>query len=486
MELNRLDFNPRSRSSYEVFDLAILLTKKNFVALFSIYFTLVFPFFFIFGLLLGWSWSVFIVWWLKPLFERPLLDYLSKVIFNQRASIRSSIKAIFKLSLVNALTHLTFLRLSPNRALLAPVEQLENLSGERKKARKMLLFSSNKPKQTLWMLFCVHLELILMTGITGLVIALTPDSFSLEDQLYQFQSDPTWVSISFNFIYIISISLIAPLFVTGGFLAYLHRRIELEGWDLELKFKNMRSRLTNILPVLCLLISALFITATPKTYAQAIDKETIKDEVTSLYAEKDVIEKKTTWFPDFEELKENDEDNSTSPFLVFFSWIGLGLGYFAWFLVGGLALLLVYYAYKHKGFFKNRESTEKINKGVKHVIPTLFTDIKQADTPSDLMLAAKQAYEEGNIRLTLAYLLQFSLIWLQEKHNIVLHHSMTEKECLKAINKQIPVSQQVVFERLFKCWVRVAWAHQDAEFDFDELVDAINSLQSKDAQEPTS
>ena len=478
MELNHLSFNPRSRTSYEIFDLALLLTKRHFMALFAIYLSLVLPLFLILGLVLGWSWGALIAWWLKPVFERPLLDYLSKVIFNQQASIRSSIGSIFKLSVVDFCSHLTILRLSPNRAFLAPVEQLENLSGQRKKARKLLLFSSNKPKQSLWMLFCVHFELILVFSIAALIIALTPGSFSLQEQYYQFQSDPTWVEVSFNFIYIFVIALIAPLFVTGGFLAYLHRRVELEGWDIELAFKNMRSRFKAILPVLCFFVSALFLAPSPKTYAQELNKETIKNDVAALYAENDVIEKKTTWVPHFDESDGSSEKDFLSSVVSFFQWIGTGLGNLSWLLVGGLVLLLAYYLYKNKGFFTSVAPNDKVTKNSEHVIPTLFADIQHNDIPKDLILAAKQAYEEGNLRRALAYLLQFSLFWAQEAHSVKLHYSMTESECQFAIYQKIPPSQQPIFERLFLTWMKVAWAHQHIDFNFAELSSEVSSLKN--------
>ena len=196
------------------------------------------PVFLMIGLLFNWGISAFVIWWLKPLFERPLLDYMSKAVFNQPLSISHSLRSVKQLKMTDMVAHLTIYRLSPNRAFLAPVEQLERLSGERKTKRKQVLFASTKPKQTLWMLFCVHFEYILLMGISALTIALIPQSFSAEEAMYQIFESPEWLEIAFNLIYIISISLVAPLFVSGGFLAYLHRRVELEGWTLSWHLKT--------------------------------------------------------------------------------------------------------------------------------------------------------------------------------------------------------------------------------------------------------
>ena len=225
MELNQLSFTPRKRSAYETFDLSVLFTKQHFVPLFSVYMCLALPVFVLAGLVFGWSWSAFIIWFLKPIFERPILDYVSKVVFNQPASIVSSLKSLLKLPLGDLFINMTVYRLSPNRAFLAPVTQLEGLAGVRKEKLKQILLSTSKPKQTVWMMFCVHFEFILLMGITAIVYALVPTSLTLEEPLYQLLETPKWMDVLMNGVYLMSIAVVAPLFVTGGFMAYLHRHI---------------------------------------------------------------------------------------------------------------------------------------------------------------------------------------------------------------------------------------------------------------------
>ena len=87
MELNRLSFNPRKRDAYETFDLTVLLVKSHFFSLFFMYLCMALPLFIIVGVLLNWSWSAFLIWWLKPLFERPILDYMSKAVLINRSRL---------------------------------------------------------------------------------------------------------------------------------------------------------------------------------------------------------------------------------------------------------------------------------------------------------------------------------------------------------------------------------------------------------------
>ncbi|WP_065978772.1 hypothetical protein [Pseudoalteromonas lipolytica] len=474
MELNRLSFNPRKRDAYETFDLTVLLVKSHFFSLFFMYLCMALPLFIIVGVLLNWSWSAFLIWWLKPLFERPILDYMSKAVFNQPVSISHSLKSLKQLKLAEMLVHLSVLRFSPNRAFLAPVEQLEQLSKERKAKRKQLLFASTKPKQTLWMLFCVHFEFILLMGFSALTIALVPYSFTAEEAMYQIFEAPEWLEIAFNALYIVSIALVAPLFVTGGFLAYLHRRVELEGWDIELAFKNIRARLSGVLCSLALLFLSSVTIAPSASYADEIDKQQVKDQVTALYNEPNVIETETTWTPIFEPKKASSSDLSW--LFNIFKAIGQVFGVLGWVLVALLVIWLVYYLMKKRGFFANLSLPERARHKEEPVIPSLFAEIKAQDLPTDLIASALRCFNAGQHRLALAYLLHYSLSWAQQQHQVRLHRSMTERECKRAIDAKVPTHIHDIFTRLFTAWVSVAWGHQTPDLDFIALTEEIKAM----------
>ncbi len=476
MELNRLCFQARPRSAYEVFDLTILLTKQHFLKLFCIYTCFVVPLFIALALAYNWVLAGIVIWWLKPLFERPLLDYLSKVVFNQTASIGTSIKSIVSLSIKDILLGLTFFRLSPNRSFLAPVDQLERLSGERKSKRRTLLFASTQPKQTLWLLFCVHFELILLFSIFTLMAALVPESITVVDELFSFDSGfmSTQAEMIYYSLYVLSVALVAPFFVCGGFLAYLHRRIELEGWDIELKFKNIKARVTPMLSAFVISCICWFASVENTAMANELDVAQIKQQVDALYNEEGVIEKKTTWAA---EEKESDVDFD-SDFLSALADVLLNLGQFAayifWFLVAALALWLAYYLYMQRGFFAGiKISKEKKDTAV---IPTLFADITKDDIPSDLIAAAKQAVKNNNWRLALAYLLHFTLTWAQHTHQVRLHRSMTEGECERAMLAKVPNHSHELVQSLFNYWIQVAWAHQTPSINFEQLIGSVERL----------
>jgi hypothetical protein len=52
-----------------------------------------------------------------------------------------------------------------------------------------------------------------------------------------------WIS---NLLYFTAFGLVGPIYAAAGFTLYLNRRIELEGWDIELKFRRLTARLAAV------------------------------------------------------------------------------------------------------------------------------------------------------------------------------------------------------------------------------------------------
>ena len=146
MQLNQLQFVARSRRAYEVFDLAVLMYRQHLWRLMLIYALLLTPILVISLLLLPIYWVGVVLWWLKPLLERPLLHYLSKAAFGQPASLIECLASLKQLNWLSMLLKLTVFRFSPYRAFYAAIDQLEGLTGAPASQRKRLLNHSDNPK----------------------------------------------------------------------------------------------------------------------------------------------------------------------------------------------------------------------------------------------------------------------------------------------------------------------------------------------------
>src|SRR5690606_34093737 len=95
------------------------------------------PLFLLFNLLpQDWLWlSTVIIWWLKPLFEHPLLHILSQAVFGYLPTTRETLAAFPAQARRQLFLSLTSRRLSLTRSMVLPGMQLQGLRRERRKQR---------------------------------------------------------------------------------------------------------------------------------------------------------------------------------------------------------------------------------------------------------------------------------------------------------------------------------------------------------------
>ena len=136
MDLNKISMRLRPRGPYETIDLGFPhgpgpIGKK----LYKIWFVITLPLMLI--LLVAFYpgnliWAALIFWWLKPLLERPLLHYLSRILFGSDMSLSETLLTSVKPTFRQVFSTLTFRRLSFTRSFDAPIVQLEELKGTRR------------------------------------------------------------------------------------------------------------------------------------------------------------------------------------------------------------------------------------------------------------------------------------------------------------------------------------------------------------------
>ncbi|WP_395339477.1 hypothetical protein PN836_014645 [Ningiella sp. W23] len=245
MQLDKLQIDPRPKSSWQCFDLGCRLAVQHFRPLFCFWLLISLP---VFGLAFWFSPSIAILifWLLKPWFERGLLFILSREVFNQRVSILQVLRAWPSQIKARWFASISYARLAPSRSFDAPVAQLEKLTGEKRSKRLSVLHQSKDDNSGWWTICCVHWELFLLISILVLAQMMLPTEFegvTLQDFF------PLQISYQIQAVYAtsvyISAALVAPFYVAGGFVAYLNRRVILEGWDIELSFKKWAASTTD-------------------------------------------------------------------------------------------------------------------------------------------------------------------------------------------------------------------------------------------------
>ncbi len=247
----------RSRTPWEALDLGLALIQKHRRAVYTAWLTAILP---VAALTLllnvlfgrteedGGRWWWLLIWWMKPFYDRVQLLVLSRAVFGRTVRWREILRAfpdIFWRS--GLLRDLTWRRLHPLRSFHIPVWQLEGLKGKARRRRFQVL-GRNASGTALALLFvCSTFESILTIGCLGLVFLLIPPELisSVSDMLTTlFLSEGTfWLALIQGAAYMFAVSVVEPLYAAAGFSLYLNRRAELEGWDIELGFRTLATRL---------------------------------------------------------------------------------------------------------------------------------------------------------------------------------------------------------------------------------------------------
>ena len=238
----------RPRLPYEAIDLGLALVQTHARALYAAWAAVLVPVIALATLLSvlwpdqDWIWWT-LLWWLKPLYDRVLLRVLSHGVFGETVRARTvwrSIPGFFRGGLLRALT---WGRLSAVRSFLLPVWQLEGLRGAARKRRIAVLGRGSRGAAVWLTVTCVHLEMALGFAAFILVLAMLPAEANVSlTSLVDGAPLPLWMAVWTNAAYLVGLLLIEPLYVAAGFTLYLNRRTELEGWDLELAFRQIAAR----------------------------------------------------------------------------------------------------------------------------------------------------------------------------------------------------------------------------------------------------
>ena len=184
------------------------------------------------------------LWWLKPAFERAPLYVLGEAMFGQVPTFRQILKALPKLYWNNGIfASLTWRRLNPGRTFDFPIRQLEGSKGKFAKQRRRALnpYGWSATATCAWVL--VHAETVLPIALGVLI-----NMFWIGDDIFSFDFDlaapenKLKQEIGQYVLYVLVLSFLELFYVAVGFALYLNARNALEGWDIELAFKNLRTR----------------------------------------------------------------------------------------------------------------------------------------------------------------------------------------------------------------------------------------------------
>ena len=495
MRIDQLELALRRRNPWEALDLGLIMLRHWHAPVVRVWFATFVPFSL---LMLAVLWqhpslAFFIIWWLKPIFDRLLLKVFAEASFGAPPTVREVWRAIPQLLRHSGLiAGLSFRRFNTGRSFELPVWQLEGQTNRGGRARLRVL-SRKTSGYALWLTFvCLHIVLVFEFGFVALVDLLLPSdglsTFSWGD-LFFGDSHDHYVLI-FNLSWLLAESIVEPFYVAAGFSLYLNRRSELEGWDIEIAFRRMAERQQQSPPavrpirqntaIVALIAGCLaWLTLCPneanaqnEAFALPAEATAIQPQASPLPARKPdgqirkIADKvladpvfgreveELSWRPIFKEGKPVEEKpwwEDTLVALAKMLAIGTrGLLYVIIALACGILLFILYRYREHFSVLSLPKSTPP---------ETLFgLDLRPGSLPDDIPGAALAELAAGRPAGALALLYRGTLMTLIRQRHVEFRAGDTEDNCLQRAGNHIDAAATIYFARLLEAWKRAAYA----------------------------
>lgn len=485
----------RPRSGWEAVELGSALARRHFVAILRPWLALSLP---LWALLNAACWAMgvlwlapLLMWWLKPAFDRIPLLVLSRAVFGQVPTTRQTLRALPSWSRPHLLAHLTWRRLSPVRSLYLPVDLLEGSDAAIARARRRVIGAGPYGVAMVLTLVFVHFEIALYAGANALALVFVPEEYLAPTAQWLMQAvehDAPWVALISNLVLWLATSVLEPFYVGAGLGLYLNRRTELEGWDIEIAFRRLRTRLAAA--PLVVAAALVFACALPVAPAQAqlrdasevaTPEEVFRDERADATSLRRAVEKTyrdprvsprrtiTTWRP---RERAEREASQAPPWLEMIGRLfGLVAEYGLWLLVGLLASALLFTARRwwpwlRDGIARDREEPPEPERVMAHSA--------QVPLPHDVIAAARRLWSKGYPREALALVYRAAVAAMCERADVTLVPGATEAECLRAARLMPEAEDRHAFADAVRTWQYAAYAQRMPDTpDFEALLSRL-------------
>lgn len=491
MQLEQLSVVLRPRRPWQAIDLGFRMTVRWWRELMTLWFCISLPWFVVCALPLANRDAMFVapllMWWSKPVLERPLLYFASRAVFGEQPTVRDVLKNLGNIVRPQALSWLLWRRLSPTRSFDMPVTLLEGLNG-RDRGTRISILHMNQATPASWLtLLGVHVETFLALAVLVLVETMLPAQMQwrwfsgIEDSSIDYA---VWYLLSY-----IGMSMVAPFYVVCGFALYLNRRAQLEAWDIEIAFRRLREKHSTLSGMTLLLCAAVLTgglalpaqthASAPVAPANAVESRQRIGEV----MQRDEFNERITykvpkWFdskpeadtPEWmrklqkwlKQLRDKDSDISKVSLLI-----ARVLEFLLWtVLIVGVALM----AWRYRAFLRqwlpSRTPSRPRVWRMRRLATREGIDLDVLPALDDIGDNARLLWEQHEHRAAMALLYVASLFELSAS-DIPLDDSHTELECLQLAQQHLNPEATGYFVDITMAWLRMAYAHNaptDAEF----------------------
>ncbi len=525
MELDKVAAVLRRRSGIQAVDLGTLLGRRFWTAIILPWLVMVVPVLIIvqttvFLLSTSILLALFVGWWLKPLFDRITLYVISRGFFGSTPSTRETVRAVCDQWVSReALWDLTIRRFSPFRTMVMPVRVLEGNRGSMVTSRVRSLLDGEAQSHGLVLMgFAILFKAMMYLSLVALLLMVTPSEF-VEDWFmpaeFVFFDAPLWLTglVCIGGTTLVTVA-VEPFFGAGGFGIYIQRRIEREGWDLELRFRQLADRLEQALDGLAgvflavLMVSLLAMMGISEpVVAQEVDEggiwddEQVAQQVAGPVTETAAVNRELIPVADPDEelqailnappfggrtdtvkewrKKQPDVDDSDNrwepgPFMKALSnLMASGFRVTMWLVMIALLLFMGWKIYR---YLENRRGGPKASPERSRWEEEILSQGQELEElPDDIATAARRSWEQGAHRQALAMLLLSSLLRFEERHSYRFPPGWTTARCARTVaskGREGPVLAEVA--RVFG---QLAWAQKEiSDEQFESLLGRWNGV----------
>ncbi|MEX1032410.1 MAG: DUF4129 domain-containing protein [Cellvibrionaceae bacterium] len=489
MDLSRICIEPRLRNPWEAIDLGIAMARAWWLplqlswlipsAIVYLIACLIFP---------DPAWvALLVTWWLAPFWDRFPLMLASRALFDEPLTVRAvwrEWRTVFK---TDWFAWLTWRRFSPTRSFDMPVTVLEALRGEQRSRRLHVLHraSSSAAFSLTFICFC-FIPLIVLTCWL-LAALMVPQGVEFQRSMNALVESSWWARIS-NTMWYLALALVAPFYSVAGFALYISRRIELEGWDIEIRFRHLAERFgqsknktaaasrvaTIVLPLLLLAGSGA---APPPVHAQDVAPSgpafEAKQTIVEVLEGEDFNNKKieSGW-----RLKTKDSEAGFPDWLIwvfdaletFFRWFGplfefigsllAAVPYLLWMV---LIVVLAYVVYRFRDALAIVLGARP-TKAVEHQRPEVLfgLDLRRESLPEDVPGQVMSLWRGGKHREAVGLLYRATLSGLIHQFSFEFFDGYTEQECANLVRSEAEGRLSTYVQRLTAVWQHLAYAHR--------------------------
>ncbi len=502
MRLEDVTVALRPREPWEAVDLGCSMVRRDFGQLMALWAATVLPVWLVIIVLMRDVPAAFtlVIWWLKPLYDRVPLFFISKAAFGVRPGFRETWKAWPRLWSRDLFAALVLRRLSMIRSFALPVIMLEGQKGKAMRARiRALATDGGGSGATVTWVF-VKLEIVVWMGLIAFSADFVPESISPNwAEWMQFQDAADFVIQPayywwLNICYLLAVTLVEPFYVGSGFGVYLNCRTRLEGWDVELAFRRLATRLRGALAVAAACIVLLPVCAgasigSPAKQHAAPSRETSafkqfasetrtsKDRVAATpetqaanKAADEILNK-----PEFKVHKrtvkqwKSDAVESRPDFdlLRIFGYIAI------WLAAAAVIAAIVVFLMRNRHLLGLPQRMPQMPMRQTGPRVVMGMDIGRDSLPDDVVAASRALWKTGGRREALSLLYRGALSELVARHRLPIRESDTEDDCLDHVRRVGERQTAGYFSTLTRAWIGEAYAGiTPAESEFERLCGA--------------